>query len=288
MISVIIPSFNRAGTVKRSVKSVLAQTVSDIEVIVIDDCSTDDTAKVVKGIRDDRVRYHKLEKNSGACVARNKGIELSRGEYIAFQDSDDVWKKNKLEVQLRALRSSGADITFCSLSRHYPGDAGKPAVFPDVKEDKDRFVTHRELCSRSWVSTQTILAKRHVFENCVFDPLVKKGQDFDWIVRASKEHSVYFVRTPLVEQYLQNDSISMKGAKSIVESRQYFLRKYEDELRENKDFKLYLLKQIAHNKVLCHMDPSEEYGEIWRLERNSHNFACAALSKLHLIKFVVR
>ncbi|MDO5702496.1 MAG: glycosyltransferase family 2 protein [Lachnospiraceae bacterium] len=288
MISVVIPSYNRAGTIKRSVNSVLAQSVSDLEVIVVDDCSSDDTEKMVRSIRDDRVRYHRLEKNSGACVARNKGIELAWGDYIAFQDSDDIWMKNKLEVQLRALLESGADITFCSLLRHRPGGAGNAVIFPDVKEEKDRFVTHRELCARSWVSTQTILAKRHVFDGCMFDPLVKKGQDYDWCIRASRNHTVYFVRTPLVEQYLQNDSISMKGAASIVESRQYFLEKYKDEFAENSAFELYLLKQIAHNKVLCHMDPSKEYGEIWKMERTGHNLMCAALSRLHLIKFVVR
>ena len=125
LVSVIIPAYNRAGTIERSVRSVLDQTVKELEVIVVDDCSTDQTESAVLQIHDSRVRYDRLGEQSGACVARNRGVDLARGELIAFQDSDDFWKPEKLEKQLYALKEYGADICFSSLNRHYPGSGKK-------------------------------------------------------------------------------------------------------------------------------------------------------------------
>lgn len=288
MVSVIIPAYNRAKTIVRSVKSVLNQTVKDIEVIVVDDKSTDNTAEVMQKCRDKRVKYVCLPENSGACAARNKGIELAKGEYIAFQDSDDVWMKNKLELQLKAMQENDADICSCSLRRHYYGKNAKTIIWPEIKNMSDGFLSHIEICRRSYISTQTIVAKREVFNEHMFDVKVQKGQDYDWSIRASRNFKVYFLACPLVEQFLQKNSITMGGAGKIVESRQYFMKKYSRECAEDKEFRLYLLKQIAHNKPLCGQNPYKEYAEIFKAEKTAHNLLCVILSKLHLIKFVVR
>ena len=103
MISVIIPTYNRAGTLLAAAQSVLQQTYRDIELIIVDDGSTDDTSKVVSALQDGRVRYIPLGKNCGACAARNRGIDEAKGEYIAFQDSDDLWHSDKLEREFAFL-----------------------------------------------------------------------------------------------------------------------------------------------------------------------------------------
>ena len=99
-ISVIIPTYNRGNMIERAVRSVLNQTYNNIEVIVVDDGSTDNTEEVIKDIKDTSVIYIK-EANAGACVARNKGIDVSSGDYIAFLDSDDEWFPEKLEIQYK-------------------------------------------------------------------------------------------------------------------------------------------------------------------------------------------
>ena len=99
MVSVIIPTYNRADTIKRSIESVLSQSYQDFEIIIIDDGSTDDTYRVVKEIRDTRICYIKGDKRMGANAARNIGVQRAKGEFIAFQDSDDIWRKDKLENQ---------------------------------------------------------------------------------------------------------------------------------------------------------------------------------------------
>jgi glycosyltransferase involved in cell wall biosynthesis len=102
-VSVVIPTYNRADKVGKAIESVLVQTVTDLEVIVVDDGSSDNTGEVLKAAYGDRIRYY-FQSNQGASVARNRGVEEARGEWIAFLDSDDVWEKDKIEWQLKALR----------------------------------------------------------------------------------------------------------------------------------------------------------------------------------------
>jgi glycosyltransferase involved in cell wall biosynthesis len=111
-VSVVIPTYNRAGKVPGAIESVLAQTFSDLEVIVIDDGSSDDTGRILSETFGDRIRYY-AQTNQGASVARNKGIEQARGEWIAFLDSDDLWEKEKLEWQLKALERFGSRCGAC-------------------------------------------------------------------------------------------------------------------------------------------------------------------------------
>ena len=99
--SVVIPTYNREKTIIRAIESVLQQTYHDVEVVVVDDCSKDNTVQIVKGqySSDTRVLLYKQPQNQGACAARNKGVELCHGKYVAFLDSDDLWMPDKLEKQ---------------------------------------------------------------------------------------------------------------------------------------------------------------------------------------------
>jgi glycosyltransferase involved in cell wall biosynthesis len=111
-VSVVIPTYNRLAQVRKCIESVLAQTVTDLEVIVVDDGSSDDTGKVLEGIYGDRIRYY-FQTNQGVSVARNKGIAEARGEWIAFLDSDDLWEREKLDWQLKALERFGPQCGAC-------------------------------------------------------------------------------------------------------------------------------------------------------------------------------
>jgi glycosyltransferase involved in cell wall biosynthesis len=111
-VSVVIPTYERAVKVQKGIESVLAQTFSDLEVIVVDDGSTDGTEEILRESFGDRIRYYH-QANQGVSVARNKGVELARGEWIAFLDSDDLWAKEKLEWQLKALERFGPQCGAC-------------------------------------------------------------------------------------------------------------------------------------------------------------------------------
>ncbi len=116
-ISVIIPTYNRKEKLPACVDSVLAQTYQNIEVLVVDDASTDGTEELFREISDPRVKYLRYEENHGACYARNYGAERSDGELIAFQDSDDTWHPDKLEKQVRFLEETQVDMCFCGMNR---------------------------------------------------------------------------------------------------------------------------------------------------------------------------
>ena len=113
-VSIITPVYKCEEMVERTIQSVLAQTFADWEMILVDDCSPDNSAAVVLSCaeKDDRIRYHKLEENSGAAVARNTALTLARGQYIAFLDSDDIWLPEKLEKQLKFMKKSGAGFSY--------------------------------------------------------------------------------------------------------------------------------------------------------------------------------
>lgn len=201
MVSVIIPSFNRENVIKRSVDSVLAQTYKDFEIIVVDDGSSDNTKKVIEQIQDIRVRYV-WQKNAGACAARNHGIDEAKGEYIAFQDSDDVWHPDKLEKQLKALERYHADVVFCKLNQI--DNSGSSTKIPaDVPEGE---CAH--LNNLLGIGTQSIVGKKEVFKDIRFDPEFPRFQDMELIYRIIQKYKVYCLDDGLVDYYIGSDSIS--------------------------------------------------------------------------------
>ena len=286
MVTVIIPTYNRGSTILRSVESVLSQTYSDLELIIVDDCSADNTQEVIGAVRDDRVRYIRLEKNQGACAARNAGIDNAKGEYIAFQDSDDEWLPQKLERQLLAMENTGADVCFCQMRKHYPGKREDTFVYPPFGES--RFFSHEEMSTRVGISTQTIIAKRAVFEEHKFDPLVKKAQDFDWGIRASRNYRVYFLAEVLAEAYLQSDSITLKGYRGVVESRQYFLEKYKSEFVDHPDFEVYHLLVLARAKAMTGVEPTAEFRRIYEIKKTLPYWLRYQASRIGAMRFFYR
>ncbi len=119
LVSIIVPTYDRAALLARSLRSLLAQTYADFEILVVDDASQDDTEEVVRRCDDARIRYFRLARNGGPAVARNHGLERSRGAFLAFQDSDDEWTPDKLARQMLAFRDSSADVgvIYCDMLR---------------------------------------------------------------------------------------------------------------------------------------------------------------------------
>lgn len=124
IVSVIMPAYQAERYLARAIESVLEQTIAELELIVIDDCSRDRSHEIALeyASRDSRVTVLRNETNSGVAVTRNLGIELARGEYIAFLDSDDIWHRQKLERQLARLHETGSVISYCSYAIIDPED----------------------------------------------------------------------------------------------------------------------------------------------------------------------
>lgn len=112
LVSVIMPSWNTSNFIAESIQSVIDQTYENWELIIVDDCSTDNTDEVVARFTDKRIRYFKNEKNSGAALSRNRGLREARGEWIAFLDSDDLWSPKKLEYQISFMNEHGYTLSY--------------------------------------------------------------------------------------------------------------------------------------------------------------------------------
>ena len=117
LVSIVMPSFNMASYIAESIRSVLNQTYTNWELIIVDDCSTDNTAEIVSSFNDSRIRYFKNEKNSGAAISRNLAFREARGEYVAFLDSDDLWREDKLEKQIHFMESNNYSFTYTNYER---------------------------------------------------------------------------------------------------------------------------------------------------------------------------
>lgn len=165
LVSVVMPAYNASRFLRQAVDSVLAQTYANLELIIVDDCSTDDTLQIMQdyAARDSRVRIIAGETNQGVARVRNRGIQEARGAYIALLDSDDVWAETKLEKQLACVRETHADIVYCSfdLVDEQGVRLNKPFIVP-VHTDYDSMLV-RCVFTCSTILSDAKLLKAHPF-----------------------------------------------------------------------------------------------------------------------------
>lgn len=232
-VSVVLPTYNRAHTVRTAIDSVLAQSYEDFELIVVDDGSTDDTPAVVGDVSDPRVRYLQLPENRGANVARNAGIRESDGEYIAFQDSDDVWRPRKLELQVQAFEQAPDDVgvVYTGYYRVHNGERqygprGKETVAGDVHEEM--------LKGNGWFIPTAIAAVRRTCFDTVglFDERLQRLQDWEMWLRLSEQYDFEFIHEPLVEKRMQRDDVSVRSdTEAFIDAMELILSEYREEFR---------------------------------------------------------
>ena len=123
LVSIIMPSYNTGKYIEDSIKSVLDQTYKNWELIIVDDCSTDDTEKSIKKyLKDKRIKFYKNEKNSGAAISRNKALKIAKGRWIAFLDSDDLWDKHKLELQISFMEKNNVAFSYTDYQMQFNGE----------------------------------------------------------------------------------------------------------------------------------------------------------------------
>lgn len=174
VVSCIVPVYNGERFVAEAVESILGQSRSRLDVIVVDDGSSDGTVRALSpfGSRIRVLRQH----NAGPAAARNHGMEESRGAFIAFLDADDIWVDDKLESQMALLRER-PDVDLCS--GHL-----KSFWIPELDHERARFEHHPYHAERAQLSPCTMLTRRSVFEGVGrFDPDLRAGEDTDWFMR---------------------------------------------------------------------------------------------------------
>ena len=207
-VAVIIPTYNRANVIACALRSVLNQTYKKLEVIVVDDGSTDDTQRVVESFADPRVSYFRCETNLGATAARNLGIKKSTAEFIAFQDSDDEWLCEKLEKQMAVFAQAGANVGVV-YSGFFRVD-GKMATYypPDTVLKKSGDILESLLRS-NFVTTQAAVVRRECFlSSGMFDERLPRFQDWELFIRLAKRYEFKCIDEPLLLAYCSPVSIT--------------------------------------------------------------------------------
>jgi glycosyltransferase involved in cell wall biosynthesis len=231
-VSVIIPTYNRAHLIGRAIQSVLKQTYQDFEVIVVDDGSIDNTEEVVKKIQENRVYYYKHDKNKGGSAARNTGISLAKGEYIAFQDSDDEWLPEKLEKQIGVFNNQTKNVGVV-YTGFYRIEGNNKTYIPSSKIEKKEGNIHDQLLKGNFITTQAMVVRKECFEiTGGFDENLPRFQDWELVIRLSKYYQFKCIDEPLVVSYYTQNSIS-SNYKAQFEAYELILEKHYQDIVKN-------------------------------------------------------
>ena len=202
LVSVIIPTFKRPALVLQAVNSAVKQTISDLEIIVVIDGGDSATHAALESLSLPQLRLLPLEEQVGGSRARNEGVVIARGEWIAFLDDDDLWLPQKLEQQLAAARASNCSdpIVACKVVAQTPGgEVVWPRKLPS--EPLSEYLLARDTWTQGegLLQTSTLLVTRRLLKKVTFEDGLRKHQDWDWILRAVREPGVRieFVDEPL-------------------------------------------------------------------------------------------
>jgi glycosyltransferase involved in cell wall biosynthesis len=204
-VSVIIPTYNRQDLIVKTIENVLSQSERDLEVIVVDDGSNDDTRSVVEGLNENRVSYF-YKTNAGAASARNFGLSKARGEYVAFLDSDDFWPENYLKVMLSHLRiNSEFGAAYSPITVVYPG--GSKVKSYKKPDRKSGWIT-LDLFKRGFVWPSAALFRSSAWKDFYFDEALRTSEDSDAFLRLSIHTQFLFVTDVEAFHTISADSLS--------------------------------------------------------------------------------
>lgn len=213
VISVIMPSYNRGRIISRAIDSVLNQSFRSFELLIVDDASDDGTKQMIEKYHDKRIRYLKNRRRHGAAFSRNRGMEESTGEYIAFLDTDNEWKPDYLTNRIHQMETLGTDIAFGRVEKwnecvsYWPEEEIEEGII-----DHDCLI--RMLCIYNPMDTNSVVIKRKCFEEMGgFDTSFVRLQDWEYFFKLvqSRKYKVSYDGRINVILYIQPDSIANNG-----------------------------------------------------------------------------
>ena len=239
VVNVVIPTYNRAEIIGRAIRSVQAQTFEDWELIVVDDASEDETEEVVAAFEDTRIRYIQHVENRGGAAARNTGIRNSRGEYIAFLDSDDEWLPQKLEGQIRVFKKADESVGLV-----YTGMIRKKGKYTEKKTPIYSGWIEEKLYLKNVIGSCSVgtVKSNVVNEVGYFDEKLNSAQDKDYWLRVSKMFKIEFSKGCHVIKH-ERGSPNQIGNDPIGDplGKIKFFKKHEKRF-EKKEASRYLIK----------------------------------------------
>ncbi|WP_239524867.1 glycosyltransferase family 2 protein [Leptobacterium flavescens] len=205
MVSIVTPTYNSEKYLAETIASVISQTYQDWELLLIDDASSDNTLNMIREFadKDKRIRFFQLTENSGAGIARNKGIEMAQGNFVAFLDADDLWKPEKLEKQLKFMEEKDADVCFTAYELiNEEGQALNRLVTVLSEVDKNKILKANYIGNSTGIYNAEKLGK-------IYMPPIRKRQDWAlWLRCIEKAGSAYGLQENLAGYRVRKNSVS--------------------------------------------------------------------------------
>lgn len=211
LVSIIMPSYNTGRFIKETIESVLAQSYPVWELIIVDDCSTDNTDDIVNQyLADERIRYIKNDTNSGAAVSRNRALREAKGKWIAFLDSDDLWEPNKLEKQIAFMNENGHAFSY---TNYIEVDEATNPLGRRVTGPKK--ITKRGMFNYCWMGCLTVMYDAEkVGQIQIVD--IKKNNDYAMWLKVCKKADCYLLDESLAKYRKRSGSISNHGYLKLI------------------------------------------------------------------------
>lgn len=242
-VSIVVPTYNRAATLGRALGSIRAQTYGDHETIIIDDGSTDETPALLQRLNGHPALRCVRVPHGGAAAARNYGIRLARGRYVAFLDSDDAWTPDKLERQLETQAQSGAEVIHCDMLRRLPDGRTRLMATPTI--ERGRILRRGGLDYQTkGLGIQSVLAETRLLKRIGgFDPSLPALEDLELLLRLAQVADFAPIHRPLVH-YHAGPGVSTARL-AVAKARRRLLRKYRDQLGASNRTRAYQYQKVA-------------------------------------------
>ncbi len=239
VVSVIIPTYNSAKYIKSAINSILSQTYKDFEIIVVDDGSTDSTKEVLKNyIKTNKIKYI-YQKKKNQASARNKGVGYSKGEFIAFLDSDDLWLKDKLAKQLPLFNDKTIGLVYGGVEwfkNHHTIKNRKNIIKRKIPKDKGYLFN--KLIVHNFITTSSVIIRKKAFQKFNENDIYGGVEDYDLWLKISKKWKIDCVKDIVIKYRMHEKNVSIN-----LESR------YDKELKVKKQFFEQLNKQSNKNSA---------------------------------------
>ena len=286
LVSIVIPVYNRRNTVEKAIGSVLDQTYPNIELLVIDDGSADGTFDILERLSSRRIRIIR-QAHKGANAARNLGIRESKGEFIAFQDSDDEWLPDKLERQISYMAENGYEACYCPLSFCESGECRE--YFPQDYRNKEKYERNLSdiLRVHSVIGTPTLVIHKNVIRDVgLFDEEMPRLQDYEYVIRIVQKKKIGYVDEALVKVHRAGESISGDERK-LREAEKLLLKKHGDFFDIETSLRNYMGKYagtLQEAEMMKKLDSAYMLLEEYLGKENSNVYKMAAKYLCHAYK----
>ena len=228
-VTIVTPTYNRASSIGRSIQSVLAQTYSNFEYIIVDDGSTDETESIVKSFSDHRISYHRLSHNQGQSAAMNAGARLASGSLITFLDSDDEYYPTRIEKQVRVFQESTLEnLGIVTCGRTDINHRGEE-YFSWVPKLRGNLLIPMLAGDRVGGGPPFLMIKREIFDGGIFfDEKLKSVKEADFLIQAYlKGYTTDFVAEPLLKVYHDANQRTFNYKNGTI-TRMILFRRYPD------------------------------------------------------------